>query len=64
MSNKTQRPNGFYKVQYANEWIVAQWLDNQWLVCGIDEDFQDEDFHNISEIILPFDPSKEKRIHT
>jgi hypothetical protein len=48
-----QREKGFYWVLYHGEWVAAEWCAgwSAWALCGIENDFNDEDLDQIGEKI-------------
>lgn len=48
-----ERETGFYHVNIGSEWFVAEYRqkDNEWLVPGEDEIYEDTDFDEIGERI-------------
>lgn len=54
----SKRRNGFYFVKYAGEWVVAEWIYDEWFTCGdIKKDGTspcEQDFEKIYEVPISF----------
>ena len=50
-ADSLNREEGYYWVMYGSEWIIAEWIFNQWWTTGENEcnTMQDYDFNEIDE---------------
>lgn len=54
------RSNGYYRVKYRNQWIIALWITNPkedyWMIPGFDEQKFDNDFDEINRFRITLEP--------
>lgn len=45
------REEGYYKVKYHNRWIVVEYFNKGWWLCGIGVRYFEENFDEIGDKI-------------